>query len=154
MAAFAQPEFGEVTNVIPDVPVGKITAFESQSKENASKKAEKKTNTASGTPVLKTKMIKKGGQSTETNQQKTLTVSDNKPEISDEKSSDPQSALQNMLVIIDGRESTKEQLMAQKPHDIASIQIMKGETGVPKYGDKAKGGVIIVTTKAGGQVNE
>lgn len=50
------------------------------------------------------------------------------------------------LVIIDGKEGAMESL---RQEDIKSISILKDKSAVSDYGDKAKNGVIIITTKAG-----
>ena len=51
------------------------------------------------------------------------------------------------LVIIDGKESTHEELKKISPDKIETINVWKGDKAVEKYGEKAKGGVINVTTK-------
>ena len=49
------------------------------------------------------------------------------------------------LYIIDGKESAT--LTVTNPEDIESIEILKGEAAIKKYGDKAKNGVVEITTK-------
>jgi beta-lactamase regulating signal transducer with metallopeptidase domain len=51
------------------------------------------------------------------------------------------------LVIIDGKESTHEELKKLWPDEIETINVWKGDKAVEKYGDKAKDGVIDVKTK-------
>ena len=51
------------------------------------------------------------------------------------------------LVVIDGKESTHEALKKLGPDAIESISILKNESAIKKYGEKAKDGVIEVTTK-------
>jgi hypothetical protein len=51
------------------------------------------------------------------------------------------------LVIIDGKESTHEELKKLSPDQIETINVWKGDKAVEKYGEKAKDGVIDVKTK-------
>ncbi|MCK4630867.1 MAG: carboxypeptidase-like regulatory domain-containing protein, partial [Bacteroidales bacterium] len=53
------------------------------------------------------------------------------------------------LNIIDGKEVTKEEAvkLQQDPENIHSINVLKGETTVEKYGENGKNGVMIFTTK-------
>ena len=51
------------------------------------------------------------------------------------------------LIFIDGKESTPEALEKLSPNDIKTIDILKGEAAVEKYGKKAKKGVVRVITK-------
>ena len=53
----------------------------------------------------------------------------------------------NPLIIIDGKESKGLKTIA--PDDIKSITILKDESATKLYGDKAKNGVLIITTKKG-----
>jgi TonB-dependent SusC/RagA subfamily outer membrane receptor len=53
----------------------------------------------------------------------------------------------NLLTYVDGREVTLEEVNKVNPMDIKSINVLKGETAVTKYGEKGKNGVIEITTK-------
>ncbi len=52
------------------------------------------------------------------------------------------------LVVLDG-EITSKSLSEIPPDEIASITVLKGETAIRKYGDKAREGVIEITMKEG-----
>ncbi len=54
---------------------------------------------------------------------------------------------ENLLIFIDGKESTEKEMKALSPDSIAQMEILKGEKAVEKYGEKAKDGVILITTK-------
>ena len=54
----------------------------------------------------------------------------------------------NQLYIIDGTESTLEDLRKIKPGDIEKIDVIKDKEKLKKHGKKAKNGVLIITTKA------
>ena len=60
-----------------------------------------------------------------------------------------------ILVIIDGKESTKEMNDASPldPKDIESMTMLKDKTAVKMYGEKAKHGVVLITTKKNKRVN-
>ncbi len=51
------------------------------------------------------------------------------------------------LFIIDGKESSKVNMTDLNPDDIESINVLKDESAIRKYGDKGKNGVIEIITK-------
>ena len=51
------------------------------------------------------------------------------------------------LFMIDGKEVTKAEMDKLDSNDIASVNVYKGEIAVKKYGEKAKDGVVEITTK-------
>ncbi|MDC9723409.1 MAG: TonB-dependent receptor plug domain-containing protein [Urechidicola sp.] len=51
------------------------------------------------------------------------------------------------LFYIDGKEVSKDDFKDLDPNTIKNVEVLKGNKAVEKYGDKAKGGVILVTTK-------
>jgi beta-lactamase regulating signal transducer with metallopeptidase domain len=51
------------------------------------------------------------------------------------------------LFILDGKEITKEDMEKVSPENIASVNVWKGDKAVEKYGEKAKDGVVEITTK-------
>jgi TonB-dependent SusC/RagA subfamily outer membrane receptor len=52
------------------------------------------------------------------------------------------------LMIIDGKEAEDETSMNDiDPNHIKSVEVLKGDAAVEKYGEKAKNGVILITTK-------
>ncbi len=53
----------------------------------------------------------------------------------------------NIVYIVDGKEMKPEDFGKIKPGDIERIDVLKDKKAIEKYGDKAKDGVIIVTTK-------
>ena len=61
--------------------------------------------------------------------------------------SKPSEISDNVLVIIDGKESTKAEINKINPDKIESIDVLKDKASVEKYGEKAKDGVIIITSK-------
>ncbi len=54
---------------------------------------------------------------------------------------------EDLLIIIDKKESNKEQLEKISPEDINSVNVLKEENAITKYGEKGKNGVIEVFTK-------
>ncbi len=54
---------------------------------------------------------------------------------------------ENSLIFIDGKESTKEEMKALGNNKNEKIEILKGDKAIEKYGEKAKDGVIHITTK-------
>jgi hypothetical protein len=47
---------------------------------------------------------------------------------------------------LDGKEITKAQLKEINPATLESIQILKGEKAVERYGEKGRNGVVIITS--------
>ncbi|WP_157972813.1 M56 family metallopeptidase [Aureibaculum luteum] len=51
------------------------------------------------------------------------------------------------LYVLNGRETTKEAIELILPDDIASVNVIKNENAITKYGDKGKNGVVEIKTK-------
>lgn len=51
------------------------------------------------------------------------------------------------VFFIDGQESIKGKMTDLNPDDIESMNVLKGDAAIKKYGDKGKNGVIEITTK-------
>jgi len=58
------------------------------------------------------------------------------------------------LYIIDEIESTENALKELNPNDIESITVLKNERATSVYGEKAKNGVILITTKKNKETSE
>ena len=56
-------------------------------------------------------------------------------------------AADETLFILDGKPITAEQLKRVDPSTIDHMEVLKDKSAVELYGDKAKNGVIVVTTK-------
>lgn len=51
------------------------------------------------------------------------------------------------LILVNGKETSSEEMKKINPNDIESINVLKGENALKKYGEKAKNGVIEITKK-------
>lgn len=51
------------------------------------------------------------------------------------------------MLIVDGKTVTREDIQALPPESVANIVVMKEEAAIKSYGENAKNGVIIITTK-------
>ena len=51
------------------------------------------------------------------------------------------------IFIIDGKETSKEEMEKLGPDSIESVSVLKGESANNVYGEKGKNGVILITTK-------
>jgi hypothetical protein len=58
------------------------------------------------------------------------------------------------LYIIDGIEKPEKEFNSLSPDEIKSITVLKNESAVEKYGEKARNGVIILTTKTEQELKE
>ena len=57
------------------------------------------------------------------------------------------SSSEDALFIVDGKEVSNTKLEDIDPSTIESMEVLKGEKAIEEYGEKAKDGVIIITTK-------
>ena len=55
----------------------------------------------------------------------------------------------NPIVMLDGHRITSETLKRMDPEEISSITILKDQAAVDQYGEEARNGVVLVTTKNG-----
>ena len=55
-----------------------------------------------------------------------------------------------MLLVVDGKEIDVREFGNVNLPDIAAVNVLKGESAVSKYGDKAANGAIEITTRSGG----
>lgn len=60
---------------------------------------------------------------------------------------DPNISINDLLVIVDGKESTNG-LSSVMPEMVKSIELIKGDEAIQKYGERGKKGVAIVKTKS------
>lgn len=60
---------------------------------------------------------------------------------------------QKIVYIVDGKEISNEDFRKIHPNDIERIDILKDKKALEKYGDKAKDGVLLITTKAKKEVS-
>ena len=51
------------------------------------------------------------------------------------------------LFILDGKEITKDEMEKINPNIIAHVNVLKGDKAIEAYGEKAKDGVVEITTK-------
>ncbi|PKQ69558.1 hypothetical protein BZG01_01125 [Labilibaculum manganireducens] len=56
-------------------------------------------------------------------------------------------AISNPIYIVDGKKISAKKANKINPDDIESINVLKGENAIEKYGEKAKNGVVIITSK-------
>ncbi|MBW8325956.1 MAG: TonB family protein [Prolixibacteraceae bacterium] len=68
--------------------------------------------------------------------------------------SKPSEISDNVLVIVDGKESDRAEIDKISPDKIASIDVLKDKTSIEKYGEKGKDGVILITLKPDNQNSE
>ncbi|HVZ95627.1 MAG TPA: N-acetylmuramoyl-L-alanine amidase, partial [Chitinophagaceae bacterium] len=59
----------------------------------------------------------------------------------------PDAPIRNPLYIIDGKESPNDALKNISPQSIESINVLRDEAALKKYGDKGKNGVVEITLK-------
>jgi len=54
---------------------------------------------------------------------------------------------ENTLIFVDGKATTHIEMTAINPNTIQSVNVLKGESAIKKYGEKAANGVIEITLK-------
>ncbi len=79
------------------------------------------------------KIRSKKGDVKESKKEKIIVISDSENE--------------NPLIILNGKEISKEEMEDLDPDSIKMIDVLKGDKATEKHGDKGKNGVIIITTK-------
>lgn len=101
---------------------------------------------------VNTIVIKTSSENKTEKDPKTLTVTttdkDGKKTITYvQKSTEKTELPKDVLYIIDGKEMASGSMNDINPNTIQSINVLKGENALKKYGDKGKNGVIEITTK-------
>jgi len=56
-------------------------------------------------------------------------------------------AADETLFILDGKPIPSEQVKEIDPSTISNMEVLKDQPAIEKYGEKAKNGVVIITTK-------
>ena len=56
-------------------------------------------------------------------------------------------SMDSALCIVDGKKVSREEVDKLSPDQIKSVVVLKGKMAVEKYGDEAKGGVLLISTK-------
>ena len=55
----------------------------------------------------------------------------------------------SVLVLVNGQERTRADIATIPTSSIQNVEILKGAAAVSAYGERAKKGIILITTKAG-----
>ena len=58
-----------------------------------------------------------------------------------------QASMDSALCIVDGKKVSREEIDKLSPDQIKSVTVLKGKMAVEKYGDEAKGGALLISTK-------
>ena len=93
------------------------------------------------------KMILKSVSESKDNRNVTILETDINASNNDEKVIFHTKSGKDPLFILDGKEISKEKMESISPEEIESINVLKGENAIKKYGEKGKDGVIIINTK-------
>ncbi|WP_298663258.1 M56 family metallopeptidase [uncultured Barnesiella sp.] len=56
-------------------------------------------------------------------------------------------SMDSALCIVDGKKVSREEIDKLSPDQIKSVTVLKGKMAVEKYGDEAKGGALLISTK-------
>lgn len=56
-------------------------------------------------------------------------------------------SMDSALCIVDGKKVSREEVEKLSPDQIKSVVVLKGKMAVEKYGDEAKGGALLISTK-------
>ena len=126
VTAFARPEISDTAQEISAVKVNDLTAIVE------TKMAESNGN------VLEAPVVKALPEDTS----KTVKVSSTVVQVSSSRHEEP-------LYIINGKETDAEIMRALNPESIESIDVLKDESAIKRFGEKGKNGVIVITLKEG-----
>ncbi len=76
-------------------------------------------------------------------------IDDGKSDASKKEEPSAANDLNDVLIVVDGEESSVAAVSKLSPDDMKAMNVLKGASATDKYGDKGKKGVIEVTTKKG-----
>lgn len=136
VTVFARPEVSERLDEIASTDLlAMLDKVDSQSTSNQSQIVVTAANTPNQTNTLNVN-IDESGDSSLGNKLKINITENGKP-----------ASMDSALCIVDGKKVSREELDKLSPDQIKSVVVLKGKMAVEKYGDEAKGGALLISTK-------
>lgn len=136
VTVFARPEVSERLDEIASTDLlAMLDKVDSQSATDQSQMVITAASNSNQTNTLNVN-IDESGDSSQGNKLKINITENGKP-----------ASMDSALCIVDGKKVSREELDKLSPDQIKSVTVLKGKMAVEKYGDEAKGGALLISTK-------
>ena len=136
VTVFARPEVSERLDEIASTDLlAMLDKDDSQSATDQSQMVISAAGNSNQTNTLNVN-IDESGDSSQGNKLKINITENGKP-----------TSMDSALCIVDGKKVSREEIDKLSPDQIKSVTVLKGKMAVEKYGDEAKGGALLISTK-------
>lgn len=136
VTVFARPEVSERLDEIASTDLlAMLDKDDSQSATDQSQMVITAASNSNQTNTLNVN-IDESGDSSQGNKLKINITENGKP-----------ASMDSALYIVDGKKVSREEIDKLSPDQIKSVTVLKGKMAVEKYGDEAKGGALLISTK-------
>ena len=136
VTVFARPEVSERLDEIASTDLlAMLDKVDSQSATDQSQMVITAASNSNQTNTLNVN-IDESGNSSQGNKLKINITENGKP-----------ASMDSALCIVDGKKVSREEIDKLSPDQIKSVTVLKGKMAVEKYGDEAKGGALLISTK-------
>ena len=136
VTVFARPEVSERLDEIASTDLlAMLDKVDSQSATDQSQMVITAASNSNQTNTLNVN-IDESGDSSQGNKLKINITENGKP-----------TSMDSALCIVDGKKVSREEIDKLSPDQIKSVTVLKGKMAVEKYGDEAKGGALLISTK-------
>lgn len=136
VTVFARPEVSERLDEIASTDLlAMLDQDDSQSATDQSQMVITAASNSNQTNTLNVN-IDESGDSSQGNKLKINITENGKP-----------ASMDSALCIVDGKKVSREEIDKLSPDQIKSVTVLKGKMAVEKYGDEAKGGALLISTK-------
>lgn len=136
VTVFARPEVSERLDEIASTDLlAMLDKVDSQSATDQSQMVITAASNSNQTNTLNVN-IDESGDSSQGNKLKINITENGKP-----------ASMDSALCIVDGKKVSREEIDKLSPDQIKSVTVLKGKMAVEKYGDEAKGGALLISTK-------
>lgn len=136
VTVFARPEVSERLDEIASTDLlAMLDKVDSQSATDQSQMVISAASNSNQTNTLNVN-IDESGDSSQGNKLKINITENGKP-----------TSMDSALCIVDGKKVSREEIDKLSPDQIKSVTVLKGKMAVEKYGDEAKGGALLISTK-------
>lgn len=136
VTVFARPEVSERLDEIASTDLlAMLDQVDSQSATDQSQMVISAASNSNQTNTLNVN-IDESGDSSQGNKLKINITENGKP-----------TSMDSTLCIVDGKKVSREEIDKLSPDQIKSVTVLKGKMAVEKYGDEAKGGALLISTK-------
>lgn len=136
VTVFARPEVSERLDEIASTDLlAMLDKVDSQSATDQSQMVITAASNSNQTNTLNVN-IDESGDSSQGNKLKINITENGKP-----------ASMDSALCIVDGKKVSREEIDKLSPDQIKSVTVLKGKMAVEKYGDEAKGGALLISSK-------